>query len=101
MARGLHEVVATAGGRGRRATLSDNLRIGETPLSLSLYDSSISLFARMLGNLSHFLEKAEAHAKETGADLQTYMDASLGHGMFNFTRQIQLASDAAKSGAAR
>ena len=55
----------------------------------------------MLGNLAHFLDKAEAHANETGVDLQTYVEASLGHGMFPLARQIQLASDAAKGGAAR
>lgn len=70
-------------------------------MSLSFYDISIPTYDRMLRNLSVFLDKAEAHAKEGGIDLKTYTEASLGHGMFNFTRQIQLASDAAKGGAAR
>jgi uncharacterized protein len=70
-------------------------------LSLSLYDVSIPIYTRMLGNLAHFLDKAEAHANETGVDLATYAEASLGHGMYPLARQIQLASDAAKGGAAR
>jgi hypothetical protein len=70
-------------------------------LSLSFYDISIPGYVRMLQNLSHFLDKAEAHAQEAGVDLSTYVEAGLGHGMFPFARQIQLASDAAKGGAAR
>jgi len=70
-------------------------------LSLSLYDTSIAVYIRMLGNLSHFLDKAETFAAEEKIPLSKLTEASLGHGMFPFTRQIQLASDAAKGGAAR
>jgi hypothetical protein len=70
-------------------------------LSLSLYDTSITLYIRMLGNLSHFLNKAETFAAEEHVQLSTLTEAGLGHGMFPFARQIQLASDAAKSGGAR
>jgi hypothetical protein len=70
-------------------------------LSLSLYDVSIPVYLRLLGNLSHFLDKAETFAAEEGVALSTLADASFGHGMANFVRQIQFASDAAKSGAAR
>jgi hypothetical protein len=70
-------------------------------VSVSLYDVSIAVYIRMLGNLAHFLDKAERHANETGVDLKTYVDASLGHGMYALNRQIQLASDAAKGGGAR
>jgi hypothetical protein len=55
----------------------------------------------MLGNLAHVLDKAEAFAIETGVEPSTYVEASLGHGMFPLARQVQLASDAAKGGAAR
>lgn len=71
------------------------------PLSLSLYDVSIPSYARLLRNLSAFLDKAEAYAKEAGTPLSTFVEASFGHGMASFARQIQFASDAAKSGAAR
>lgn len=70
-------------------------------MSLSLYDASIALYARMLGNLSHFLDKAEAFAGEGKIELASLAEASLGHGMYPLTRQVQLASDAAKGGAAR
>src|SRR4051794_14188162 len=102
MRRAFLEVVATPGGGGRRTTLSDNLRhLEKRPVSLSLYDASIAVYARMLQNLSHFLDKAQTYAAEQHVDLPTFPEASLGHGMANFTRQIQLASDAAKGGAAR
>lgn len=65
-------------------------------MSLSLYDASITVYLQMLRNLSHFLNKAETWAAEEHVPLATIMDASLGHGMANFTRQIQFASDAAK-----
>jgi hypothetical protein len=74
---------------------------GETPLSLSLFDASVPVYVNMLKNLSHFMDKAETHATSGGPPLQSLMEASLGHGMANFTRQIQFASDGAKSGAAR
>jgi len=77
------------------------LAIGETPLSLSLYDTSIGLYIRMLGNLSHLLNKAETFAAEEHVQPSVLAEAGLGHGMFPFARQIQLASDAAKSGGAR
>jgi hypothetical protein len=70
-------------------------------LSLSLFDSSVSVYVRMLQNLSHFLDKAETYAAEEKIPLTTFTEASLGHGMFPFARQIQLASDAAKGGGAR
>ncbi len=70
-------------------------------MSLSLYDISIPSYLRGLQNLSSFLDKAEAHAKAQGADLASYTEARLVADMHPFTRQVQLASDAAKGGAAR
>ena len=70
-------------------------------MSLSLYDASIPVFVTMLKNLDHFLNKAETFATDEHVELSTLTEASLGHGMAAFTRQIQLASDGAKSGAAR
>lgn len=70
-------------------------------MSLSLYDASIPVYLQMLGNLSAILDKAEAHAKANGADVASYMEARLAPDMHPLTRQIQMASDAAKGGAAR
>ena len=70
-------------------------------MSLSLYDASIPMFIRTLKNLSSFLDKAEAHAAAGGNPLSNYLDARLAPDMHAFPRQIQMASDAAKGGAAR
>jgi hypothetical protein len=70
-------------------------------MALSLYDASIPGLVNMLKNLDALLDKAAAHAKAAGVDPATYLDARLAPDMHPLTRQIQLASDAAKSGAAR
>ena len=70
-------------------------------MSVSLYDISVPTYRRGLQNLSSFLDKAEAHAKAHGADLASYAEARLAPDMYPFTGQVQLASDAAKGGAAR
>lgn len=70
-------------------------------MALSLYDASIPGYALMLKNLAAILEKAEAHAKAAGVDPATYLEARIAPDMAPLTRQVQLASDAAKGGAAR
>jgi hypothetical protein len=70
-------------------------------LSLSLYDASIPVYLHMLRNLETILDKAEAHAKTDGKELTTYVEARLAPDMRPLSGQIQLASDAAKGGAAR
>jgi len=70
-------------------------------LSLSLYEASIPNYVRMLRNLDALLDKAAAHAKQTGVDLSSYTEAKLAEDMHPLPRQIHLASDAAKGGAAR
>jgi hypothetical protein len=70
-------------------------------VSLSLYDISIPTYRRGLQNLASFLDKAEAHARAQGDNLATYAEARLAPDMHPFTRQVQIASDTAKGGAAR
>jgi len=77
------------------------IAVGAKTLSISLYDISVPTFRRGLLNLSSFLDKAVAHAAANGADLATYTESRLFPDMHPFTRQIQMASDAAKMGAAR
>lgn len=70
-------------------------------MALSLYDVSIPGYVNLLKTLTALLEKAEAHAKANGVDPQTYLAARIAPDMHPLTNQIQLASDAAKGGAAR
>jgi hypothetical protein len=85
----------------RRPYLAGFTVAQERSMSLSLYDLSIPTYRRGLSNLAHFLDKAEAHAKSTGTALTTYTEARLALDMHPFTRQVQIASDTAKGGAAR
>jgi uncharacterized protein len=70
-------------------------------MALSLFDAAVPSYLRMLRNLLHMLDKAEAHAASTGTDLSTYAAARLTEDMHPLTRQVQMATDAAKGGAAR
>jgi hypothetical protein len=70
-------------------------------LSLSLYDASIPGYLRMLRNLRGFLDKAESWAQAEGRDMTGLAEARLAPDMRPLTAQVQLASDAAKGGAAR
>jgi len=70
-------------------------------MALSLYDLSVPVFARGLGQLTHLLDKSLAHAQANGIDPATLFEARLAPDMLTLAGQIQRASDASKLGAAR
>ena len=70
-------------------------------MSLSIYQISVPVFIRMLGNLSAILAKAEAHAQARSIEPTVLLNARLAPDMFPLARQVQIASDAAKGCAAR
>jgi len=70
-------------------------------MALSLYDVSVPVFSRGLGQLTHVLEKSLAHANANGIDPATLVDARLAPDMITLAGQIQRASDASKLGVAR
>jgi hypothetical protein len=70
-------------------------------MSFSIYDASIPPMIRALQNLSKILDKAVAQAKAKDLPLSTLLEARLAPDMHPFTRQIQIATDGAKGGAAR
>ncbi|XQE65120.1 DUF1993 domain-containing protein [Pseudomonas sp. P3C3] len=70
-------------------------------MSLSLYQASVPVFVRMFGNLSAILDKAAAYAEARKIDPAVLLNARLAPDMHPLTRQIQIASDAAKGCAAR
>lgn len=70
-------------------------------MAFSIYDASIPPMIRMLQSLSKILDKAVAQAKTEDKPLSTLLEARLAPDMHPFTRQIQMASDGAKSCAAR
>jgi uncharacterized protein len=69
--------------------------------AISMHSASVPVFVRMLGNLSACLEKAEAHAKAKGFDPKVLVESRLAPDMLPLARQVQIACDAAKFGAAR
>lgn len=70
-------------------------------MSLSMYDASVPVFVRMLENLAAILKKAESHAEARKIDPAVLVGGRLAPDMFPLTRQVQIATDGAKGGAAR
>lgn len=70
-------------------------------MSLSMYQASIPVFIRMMGNLSAILEKAAAHAEAKKIDPSVLINARLAPDMRPLSFQIQSVSDMAKGCAAR
>ena len=70
-------------------------------MSNAIYDNSIPVFAKMLGNLSVLLDKAAKHCEAKKIDPNALLGARLFPDMFPLTRQVQIAADQAKGGAAR
>jgi hypothetical protein len=59
------------------------------------------LFSQILGGLSSVLQKAAAHAADKKIDPSVLLQSRLFPDMFTLTRQVQIAADFAKGGAAR
>ena len=70
-------------------------------MALTMHSASVPVFARMLGNLIAWLDKADAHAREKKFEPSVYLSARLAPDMLPLTTQIQIACDAAKFCVAR
>ncbi|RQP23795.1 DUF1993 domain-containing protein [Piscinibacter terrae] len=70
-------------------------------MSISMHSASVPIFVRMFNNLLTWLDKAEAHAAAKKFEPTVLLGARLAPDMLPFTKQIQIASDAAKFGVAR
>ena len=68
---------------------------------MSMSNASIPVFEIGLNALSVILDKAEAHAEAKKIDPTVLLNARLFPDMFPLTRQVQIACDQAKNGAAR
>lgn len=69
-------------------------------MSISMYQISVPVFTRMLTNLIAIIEKAAAHCEEKKIDPSVLINYRLYPDMFAFAKQVQIATDAAKNGAA-
>lgn len=63
----------------------------------TLYNASVPVFKQLLTALSDVLSKAEAHATERKIDPAVFLQSRLYPDMFPLVRQVQIASDFAKS----
>lgn len=70
-------------------------------MSLTMYQTSIPVFVRMLGNLSAILNKAIEHCEAAQIEPITLVNARLAPDMYPLSRQIQIATDMVKGCAAR
>ena len=70
-------------------------------MPFSFYDASIPVFIRGLHNLAGYLRKAQADAVARKIDPAVLIAARLAPDMHPLSRQVQIASDMVKNGAAR
>ena len=70
-------------------------------MKISMYEASIPTFLHSLNSLKAILEKGIAHAEARKFDPNLLAATRLTVDMLPLTRQIQIASDAAKGAAAR
>jgi uncharacterized protein len=70
-------------------------------MTISMYQASVPVFTRMLNNLAAILEKAAAHAATWKIDPAVLINDRLYPDMLPLARQILIAADTAKGGAAR
>ena len=70
-------------------------------MKISMYDATVKPGLRMMANLAALLEKASRHAEARKIDPEVFFSARLAPDMFPLARQVQVASDSVKLGAAR
>jgi uncharacterized protein len=70
-------------------------------MTISMSSASLPVFKAMLGNLSHCLDKAQAHAEARKFDPAALLQFRLAPDMLPFTRQVLIACDHAKNGVTR
>ncbi len=70
-------------------------------MTVSLYQASVPVFQKMLGNLKTILQKGESYARAKKIEPAVLLNARLHLDMFTLTRQVQIATDVAKGACAR
>jgi hypothetical protein len=66
-----------------------------------LYELTVTQSKKMLENLSRVLDKGEQYATAKKFDVEVLLNSRLAPDQFNLIRQVQIACDTAKMGAAR
>ena len=63
---------------------------------MNLYDATVPVFSKFLGNIDRWLDKAIAHAEARKFDAQILLQSRLRPDQYPLARQIQSACDTAK-----
>ncbi len=69
--------------------------------TISMYNASIPIFKQLLTALNDILNKTQMHVVDKAIEPDTLLQASLFPDMFNFIRQVQIATDFARGVSAR
>ena len=70
-------------------------------MTLSMYQASVPVFVRALGNLNHVLQKGAEHAKAKSVTDEVLLQTRLIPDMLPLVKQVQIAADMATRGTAR
>jgi uncharacterized protein len=70
-------------------------------MTVSMFQASVPVFIRALNNLSAILEKGAVHANARKVEEAVLLHSRMFPDMFPLVRQVQIATDTARSGAAR
>jgi uncharacterized protein len=70
-------------------------------MSISMSSASLPVCKTMLSNLDHMLDKMQAFIDEKKCEPGALLNYRMAPDMLPFTRQVQIACDAAKNGVAR
>jgi uncharacterized protein len=74
---------------------------GAIPMTISMYQASMPGLIRSLSNLAAILAKADAHATAKNIDPTVLINSRLSPDMLPLGKQVQIASDISRRGAAR
>ncbi len=70
-------------------------------MTISMYQASVPVFQKVLGNLKAILQKGESYAAAKKIEPSVLLNTRLHLDMFALTRQVQIAADVAKGACAR
>lgn len=70
-------------------------------MTISMYQASMPVLIKVMGNLAEILNKAEAHAVADKIDPSVFLQARLYPDMYPLVRQVQISTDVAKGCASR
>jgi uncharacterized protein len=70
-------------------------------MTVSMFQASVPVFIRALNNLSAILEKGAVHANARKIEEAVLLNSRMFPDMFPLVRQVQIATDTARTGAGR